>query len=292
MRPDEYNNGQQPQNIPQQPVMPSANQIPPVPPYQAPTALPQQPYTAPSPMSTPGMQQPPAPAAQPYTPPLQAQQPIPVASSPYASVDQSVFQKRQSLAKTLSIAAGVIVLLVSIGVSIASFMVTQRSVTLERYEGDGYSILVPKEYEKETNSNGVIWTSEKYTGESGKKNVASRMAVLVDRNLPTDVQELTRQYDSEQQEILRSVVDGVNSANDGTSITLQDAETKKDDHRGLPARSITAKVYSGDKMTGMFYMRTIFTEKGMYMIVVAPHQQVESGFRESAQKILDSFEVR
>ncbi|MDO4774108.1 MAG: hypothetical protein Q4A37_03225 [Candidatus Saccharibacteria bacterium] len=242
MRPDEYNNGQQPTQL--------------------------------------------------YTPPLQQPQPIPVASSPYASVDQSVFQKRQSLAKTLSIAVGVIILLVSIGVSIASFMATQRSVTLERYEGDGYSILVPKEYEKETNSNGAIWTSEKYTGENGKKNVASRMAVFADYGSLGGAQELMRQYDNEQQYILEAIVDRINSVNDGANMTLRDVETKKDDHRGLPARSIAAKVYSGDKMTGTFYVRTIFTEKGMYMIVVAPHQQVESGFRESAQEILDSFEIK
>ncbi|MDO4781015.1 MAG: hypothetical protein Q4A34_01300 [Candidatus Saccharibacteria bacterium] len=320
MYPNDPNTTPQPQGVPPQPTPPQQ------PPYQAAPSMPPQPgamaqpaYQAPpapqppmQPMMQPPAPQPPAPQppTQPMTPqppygpspvmapgvqpmqqsypPLQNQpQTMPITPSPY---DQSVFQKRRFRVKLVG---GAITAMVLIGISIASFIMTQHQpVTLEKYEGDGYAILVPKEYKKETNSQGTMWTSREYEGENGEKNVASRMAVLAERSSAADVQELIRQYDSGQQEFLKSMADGVASANDGANITLRDVETKKDNHRGLPARSVTAKAYSGDKMTGMLYVRTIFTEKGMYMVVVAPHQQVESGFRESAQKILDSFEVK
>lgn len=265
--------------VPQPPIQPMAQPLAPQPPVQPMT--PQPPYGA-SPLAAPDVQ----PMQQSY-PPLQNQpQPMPTTPSPY---DQSVFQKRRF---PMKLVGGAITALVLIGISIASFIMTQQPVTLEKYEGDGYTILVPKEYKKETNSQGTMWTSREYEGKNGKKNAGSLLAVFVDRTMRDDSKEVLEQYDAAEQDIITSITSGIADSLGGANITARDVATKKDDYRGLPARTITAKIYNGDSMTGTMHMRTVFTKRGMYMVTVAAHQQVEAGFRNSAEKILDSFEIK
>lgn len=306
MNPEQPNNPQAPigPTPPQQPAVPEAPQQPAVP-------QPQPEVAAPAPV----VPEAPAPALDAAPAPVAAPQPVtpepaqPVAAQPFAPTPGTVppqppvagpaaFGTGPALApvpaknnKLIALIAGIVGGIVVIGLVVWVLIAfVFNSISLETYKGDDFTVLVPKDYEKEEAGDTISWKSEAHEAENGEDVYSGVTVSAVDMPASMSVKTIVESYDEmfTEEAFVKAAESEVGS---GSSVKIKDFKINKDDYQGITARTFTATVHTDDKKTGDLYMRVVFTDDRMYMIMVAAHSQIEPGFRKAAEKIFNSLEI-
>ena len=305
---------------PQQPQQPEQPIAPPQPPVQDSNVG----YTQPQPAQQPQFQPQPTPPVapnpapvQPVQQPYQAQpyepQPSPGQFGPASAVppqpgfppqpqpQNGVFGSGSAASYTPGPSKGKGKLLTLIGVIVAGLIVLGvgvwalmtfvfASIPLETYKGDGYSILVPKDYKKEETSTGVTFESERQKGSNGK-DVYSAM-YLGSNDIPssTTKDQTVQMYDKLfDEDTFKQSLNSTSSSDSGSEV--KNFKVDKSNYQGFTARKYTADSYVDNKKVGEFKMLVVFTDKKLYVVSIGAHTQVEPGFRASVDKILNSFKI-
>lgn len=308
MNPEQPNNPQAPvgPTPPEQPAMPEVPQQPVAPQPQsevdaAPAPVtPEAPApvfdTAPAPAAAP---QPVAPepaqpvAAQPFAPTPGAVPPQPPVAGPAAfgtgpALAPMPAKNNKLIALIAGIVGGAVVIGLIVWVLIAFVF---SSISLETYKGDDFTVLVPKDYEKEESGDTISWKSEVHEAEDGE-DVSSGLSVsAVDVPEGVTVESIVESYDEmfTEEAFAKVMEDEVGSSSSSTEI--KDFKINKDNYQGMTARTFTATVHTDGKKTADIYMRMVFTDDRMYVLMVAAHSQIEPGFRKAAEKIFNSLEI-
>lgn len=272
---------------PEQPVTPEAPQPPapaPQPPVEAPAPTPeavQAPVNPPQPVDAQSV--PSAPGAVPPQPPVAG--PAAFGTGP---AQAPVPAKNNKLIAILAAVIGGIVVIGLVAWVLIAFVF--NSIALETYKGDNFTVLVPKEYEKEEVGKTVSWKSEAREAEGDKDAYSGLTVSVTDIPESMSVDSILKTYDETLTEdaFSKSMASEVGSSSDST---IKNFKVNKDDYNGMTARTYTATVLADDKKTGDLYVRMVFTDDKMYVIMVAAHSQIESGFRKAADKIFNSLEI-
>ncbi len=296
-------NPQQPNEYPQAPIEPTPPQPyapqPPVVPTVQPE-VPQQPpvYETPQPVQQPVYQA--VPPAQPpvfsATPP--EQQPVfggqpPVATAPGVVPPQAFGtgpgyppqapKSKNKLIALIGIIVGGLVLLGG-GIWLAISLLGS-SVALETYEGDGYSILAPKDYTKDEASTSV--TFEEPDEDSDTQSKVSVASYSIESTLKyTTKDKLIEMYDKTLSEENLSE-SGLTSDSDNTIDNFKKETTT---HQDFDARKISFDVKKDGKKVGEGHMLIVFGDDSIYMVSVAAHAG-DPGLQKAASKILDSLKI-
>ncbi len=164
-----------------------------------------------------------------------------------------------------------------------------HGLKLETYNGDGYSVLKPVDYEQDETSTTISWTSPKQDIDG--RSVYSRLQVAtMDMTAGRKPADLVATYDDFfTEDAFKAYIDA--STAFGGETELKNYVVNKDDYRGLAARAYTAEVYQKDVRIGNVYMRYVFDDNKMYMVLVADHTHDKEGFAGSAKKIFNSLTV-
>ncbi len=298
---------------PQQPQQPQQPIAPPQPPMQGPD----QNYAQPpqyQPQPAPAAPQPagPAPYPAPEAPVAQIQnqpQPAPGQFGPAGPVppqpgfppqpQNGVFGSGPAAPYTPGPAKGKGKLFTLIGIIVAGLLVLGvgvwalmtfvfGSIALETYKGDGYSILVPKDYTKDESGSSV--TFKEKTDDKTSQSEVSIAASSIDGASGTmskdDYIKLYDQYMTE--DAFKSSVNGLVSS----SSKKEFRNFKKDDtkFKGNDAREISIDGYEDGKKVGSVKMLVVFTDKTIYTVMVGAHVN-DSGLQRATDKILNSLQI-
>lgn len=313
---------------PQQPQQPQQPIAPPQPPVQGPDpnyVQPQpQPASVPQPEYQPQAAEPytpqiaaPAPAPEapvvPVTQPLYQSQPQPAPVQPagpaapvptqpgFPSQPQNgVFgsgpaapygpQPAKGKGKLFALIGIIVAGLIVIGVGVWALMTfVFASIPLETYKGDGYSILVPKDYQKDETSNSVTFESKKQKGSNGQDVYSALYVASTDIPSSSTKDETVAMYDKLFNE--NTFKQSLSSTGSSSSSEVKNFKVDKSDYQGFTARKYTADSYVDGKNTGQLKMLIVFTDKKIYVVSVGAHSQVEPGFRAAADKILNSLKI-
>lgn len=176
-----------------------------------------------------------------------------------------------------SIVGGLIVLGAAAWLAIT--LITNNSMALKVYEGDGYSLLVPEKYEQKKIGTSVSFRSldEKSSEQSGvqvsvgsiPKSLRDKYIEIVDESL--NEESLTKYSGS------------------GTEISDFKIDNVKQD--GQEARKLTATVKEDGKTTGTLYMIVIFGEEKAYTVTIAAHIS-EPALAAKSGEIISSFDIK
>lgn len=290
--------GQQPQpEFTPQPVQPEAYA-----PVGQPQAQPQQPLqqpmqqqpvqpmapTAPQPVAVdPAMQ------AQPQQP---VQQPMPTAAFPQpaaAPAAPAAFQgpaaavpvkKPFPTGLVLKLTGSLVALIVLVVGGWFAYATFFGGIPLKEYQGDDYSMLVPKDYNKKDDSFGDGIAFEKPDTKSDEESSVTissielndtylkrdKMIEILDKNITED--KLKEDYDDE---------------GELTSLKIN----KNAKIGGVEARRITASANKDGKKVGSVDIAYILGEEKLYVVAVMAHA-TEPGLAQSSGKIIESFKIK
>lgn len=277
-------NPQQPNEYPQAPIEPVQPQQPvaqPVAPQQAPVYETAQPVQQPAYQATP-------PAAQ----PVFGGQP-PVATAPGVVPPQAFgtgpgypAQAPKSNNRLIALIGIIVGGLVLIGGGIwLAISLLGSSVALETYEGDGYSILVPKDYTKDESSTSVTFEEPDEDSDTQSKVAVASYSIKSTLQYTTK-DKLIETYDKSLSEESLSE-SGLTSSSDNTIDNFKKETTTYQD---FDARKISFDVKEDGKKVGEGHMLIVFGDESIYMVSVAAHSS-DSGLQKAASKILDSFKI-
>ena len=306
---------------PQQPQQPQQPVAPPQPPTQNPSvgytqpqpvqpSVPQPEYQSqPTPAEAPNPVAPPQPFQQPYQAQPYPPQPTPGQFGPASPVPPQpafpsqpptgVFGSGPAAPYTPEPAKGKGKLFALIGIIVAGLIVLGvgvwalmtfvfASISLETYKGDGYSILVPKDYKKEEVGSAITYTSEKKKGSNGEDDVYSAMYITSgDYPTGTAKDQYVELYDKYfDEDAFKQSLSTSKSDNE-----IKNFKSDKTTYQGFTARKYTADAYQNDTKVGTVRTLIVFGDKKLYSVALLAHAQVEAGFRASADKILNSLKI-
>lgn len=152
-------------------------------------------------------------------------------------------------------------------------------IKLKEYKGDGYSLLVPADYEEK--EEGIATVFE----EDDKEESASQLRVAGEAfpRAVTD-EEVDSLIELFKQEMERSV-DEFSGENEVENVEITDTT-----HKGHKAVKITADAQKDGKNVGRIVMIFAFTKNGYYGLAVVAHHQ-DTGLNKKIDAIIESFEI-
>ncbi|MGB4759227.1 MAG: hypothetical protein WBP26_04150 [Candidatus Saccharimonadales bacterium] len=187
--------------------------------------------------------------------------------------------KSQLLKKLLLIGVGVLLL---IGVVFAVLAFMPKGIALEKYEGEGYSLLVPKEYERD--ESGSTTTFDEKTDDSDTKSTILVLNESFGSKLTeSQKDEVLGYFDNSAESILKNSITTSDS-------NLKNLKNEKITHDGSPARRITAEVENDGKITGNLTMLITITDNSTYIVGVLVHSG-DKALGSSVDKIIGSFNI-
>lgn len=279
-------------SMPQQPT--SASQFdpstqPPQPqPMLQPTLQPAMPVVEQSmqPPVNPMMQQPaqPMPAASAFpqpAAPMQQSVPNSAFQGPAAAVP---IKKPFPLGLVLKLTGGLLTLVVLAVGGWFAYTTFFGGIPVKEYQGDDFSMLVPKDYDKEDKTFGDGIRFEKPGVDDDEKSVVSVSS------LEFDDKYLTRD------KMIEAVDEGLNEDKikeqyDDTG-SLSDLKINKSAKlSGVEARRVTATANKKGKKVGSLDVAYIFGDKKIYVVAVIAHVS-EPGLAQSSGKIINSFKIK
>lgn len=268
------------------PNNPNDNQDQPQPINPIPQPSPQpEPLAGPSPAEQPQPATTPSPVAEPVAP---APQPQPQAAGAATPMPEQPSQKgkKNKLPGLIAIVVGVL-LLVGGGVWAAVHFLG-GGVPLEEYQGEGYSVSVPKEYEREDLGQAV-----NFNGPGDDVATQSRVTVSASPTGPIltaiSREELIAQYDTTYSE--DSITESLTGEDEqGREITTRNFSKSDDDHNGIEARRVSFEMYAGDEHIGTVSTLVVFGEDTIYTVNILAHQD-QPGLQKSSGKILSSLKI-
>ena len=189
---------------------------------------------------------------------------------------------KKLIAIVAAVAGGIAVLGLIVWVLIAFVF---NSIALESYKGDGYTILVPKDYEEDEDLGSVSFVEPDADDEDEQSQV-------VIGSTPTE-NILAYMKKDDAIEVYDDMLDEDNfTDNLGFSDDSTVTNFKKEDvtHQGFEARKVTFDVEEDDKYIGSGYILLVFGDDAFYIVKVAAHLS-DPGLNKAANKILDSLEI-
>ena len=181
-----------------------------------------------------------------------------------------------------AVAGGIAVLGLIIWVLIAFVF---NSIALESYKGEGYTILVPKDYKEDESLGSVSFVEP----DSDDEDEQSQVVV---GSTPTE-NILAYMKKDDAIELYDDMLDEDNFTDDlGFSDDSTVTNFKKEDvtHQGFDARKVTFDVEEDGKYIGSGYILLVFGDDAFYIVTVAAHSS-DPGLNKAANKILDSLEI-
>lgn len=180
-----------------------------------------------------------------------------------------------------AIAGGAVVLGLIVWVLIAFVF---NSIALETYKGDGYSVLVPKDYEKDESATSVTF-KEPDADDDDQSQVSILSVPIKDALTVMDKDDLVKLYDDMFSQDNLTEAAGFS---DESIVKNFNKETMK--YQGHDARKITFDVERDGKRTGTGYVLLVFGDEAFYGIAIAAHAS-DPGVNKAANKILNSLEI-
>lgn len=273
-------------------AMPTAMPVEPQPVVTpVPPVAPEAPVAPTAPVATPVVPQPqPAPSPASFTPTPQP----PVGGGPVGPMPPQAFgtgpaaypapassgPNKKRIGLIVAIVGGLLV--IGLGIWLVLTLVT-GSIALEKYEGKGYSVLVPKDYTKDEAS-GTVTFKEPDEDEKTQSQVMVSSYPIKSTLEYTTRDKLIEMYDS--------TLDEKNMTESGFSSDnkVENFKKEKIKYQGSDARLITFDVTEDGKKVGEGYMLIVFGEDTFYMVMVAAHSG-DPALAKSAKKILDSLKI-
>ena len=187
--------------------------------------------------------------------------------------------------KMVMLIAAIIGGIVVIGLVVwALFAFVFNSIALESYKGEGYSVLVPKGYEKTESTSSVAFKEP--NADSNEQSQVMVTSIPIKSALTVmSRSDIIKLYDDTFSEKTLSDNSGFSSSNTITNF-------KKDEttYQGLDARKITFDVEEDGKRSGTGHVLLVFGEDEFYAIIVAAHTS-DGALEKAADKILNSLEI-
>lgn len=300
-------NPQQPDN-PQVPVGPTPPEQPtvtpgvPVPESQPLPAVEPQPSVAPETAAPVPVAEPQVAPASPVDP-VQPVAPQPFPSSPAAQDEGAVPPQQPPVGgpavfgtgpapapaknnnKLITLIVAAVGGLVAIGLIVwVLFAFVFNSIALESYKGDNYSVLVPKEYEKEESASSVAFKEPDADSDEQSQMMVTSIPIK-DALTVMSKADMIKLYDDAFSEDNLSESSGFSSSNTITNFTKDETE-----YQGFDARKISFDVEKDGKRSGSGHVLLVFADDAFYAVVVAAHTS-DPALGKAAEKILNSLEI-
>jgi len=157
-------------------------------------------------------------------------------------------------------------------------------IPLKSYDGEGYSILVPKDYKKEASFGGEVTFDEP---DAEAETRSSESISVLDASLFGDDRDKTiAEIDKSLSE--DKVKESLDKEDTDTFTNYKLTKIKVD---GQDAREITATGMKNGKKVGTIHMMVVYGEKNFYYVIVAAHVG-DTSFNNAAGKIMSSFKIK
>lgn len=304
-------NPQDPNNQPNPPQPENAGQ-PAVPPAPQPAVQPQvfaptqppsenQPVSAPPPgvitptvassqgssPAAPSSPQPPIqqPApGQPFPPATSSSGPVPPMSPGISADSQNPFSTKLPKSKSKLIKIIIAAVLVIATAAAVFFLVLPKlgGIPLEKYEGENFSVLAPKDYESKEDQGGQIFEEK-----DSDENTRSQVIASAEKS----PEKITKEQQDQLLSLFESGFDQGLEQEIGKDNELEDYKSEKTTHKGNSALMITANIKKDGKEVGKVKIIMGISESAYYLIGVMAHYQ-DKGLVKSTDKIIDSFELK
>lgn len=187
------------------------------------------------------------------------------------------------------------VAVIVLGIAGAAYFTTNN--TLERYDGDGYSMLVPKDFHR-TEQDSVVQFTQTDDADKKAANETPSPTPAVDGIPPSSIVISKQPYSAEMSKsamqaqltdaaistFAKDYVSGLSGA------SVSNLVKKDTDYQGLPAKQYSFDITRDGKVLAQRYQLYIFGEKVCYQIDVL----VQGGNTQGTlpvEKILASFEI-
>jgi len=166
----------------------------------------------------------------------------------------------------------------------AYFVFFANKLSLTKYSGDSYSLLVPTDYEKDTSDPDAVTFTEK-TGDEKTQSMVGVSYQSYGQTVSDD--DLDKAYSE-----LSGSIDQLVSGQLSGSNKLVSKETSTNDYQGHKALTFTAELADEDNVTvGHVHARMVLDNDGLYVVIVAAHSG-DKNLEKSANKILDSLDIK
>ena len=189
---------------------------------------------------------------------------------------------KKLIAIVAAIAGGIAVLGLIVWVLIAFVF---NSIALEPYKGEGYTILVPKDYEEDEDLGSVSFVEPDSDDEDEQSQVVIGSTPTENILAYMKKDDAIEFYDDMLDE--DNFTDNLGFSDDSTVTNF-----KKEDvtHQGFEARKVTFDVEEDGKYIGSGYILLVFGDDAFYIVTVAAHSS-DAGLNKAANKILNSLEI-
>ncbi|OYX53791.1 hypothetical protein B7Y92_01730 [Candidatus Saccharibacteria bacterium 32-50-13] len=175
--------------------------------------------------------------------------------------------------------------LVAIGLIVwVLFAFVFNSIALESYKGDNYSVLVPKEYEKEESASSVAFKEPDADSDEQSQMMVTSIPIK-DALTVMSRADMVKLYDDAFSEDNLTDSSGFSSSNAIANFTKDETE-----YQGFDARKITFDVEKDGKRSGSGHILVVFGDEAFYAVVVAAHTS-DPALERAAGKILNSLEI-
>lgn len=247
-----------------------------------------QPAPPATPFAAPAAEQPAAPgtAPMPQAPGAVPQQPAMPAPGVYPTMGGAMPAADKPKKFKLAIVAPIVALAIAVlGVGgYFAYNTFLAGIKLTEYKGDGYSLLVPADYEQERGGGGTSTRfSEDAPEESRSKLVASGEATqrpLTDNEVDQVIAILKESAEEEVTETLE----------EKEGYKAKEVKVSNIKHKGHEALKVTANIEKDGKHVGRAVALLVVSNKGVYGLTFVVHHQ-DTKLDKKVDTIIESFEV-
>lgn len=153
------------------------------------------------------------------------------------------------------------------------------AIPLKTYQGEGYSVLVPRDYEEESTSSAVTFSEPEAERDTKSMVSVSKLDV------PSEYRD---QYIKMLESSLNE--DSLTSTVQSSASTVKDFKSEEITHNGIEGRKLTATAVKDDKRVGDFTMMILYDEDAFYYVIVAAHES-DPALARATDKIISSFKT-
>lgn len=174
-------------------------------------------------------------------------------------------------------------LLVLAGAAWASWEFLIPRLELTTFEGDGYTVSVPAEYQGMPSSGSAVFTEK---GEPGDETLSTvSIQSIKYQDMSSTKQSTIKTYDD-----LYDEGSFTNSSNSESGIEIRDFKVSDRPFNGLESKQVSFSTYdSGEKIRQARTM-VVFTDDAVYTVSVSNHKD-DSELKWTASRILNSLKI-
>ncbi len=154
---------------------------------------------------------------------------------------------------------------------------------LKAYEGEGFTVNVPAEYQAMPSNGSVRFAEE---GEPGDETISSVSIQSTQyQTMNQNKESVIKLYDEIYEED-----SFVNSSNADTQSEIRDYKVSSQPYHGLESRQVSFSVYEDGNKVRTSRVRVVFTDDSVYTVTVNNHKD-DSELRWTASRIINSLEI-